>query len=196
MFFWKKSWTIQNTWNILETNTSKKTFRPETTLPPFFWCSYSECVIIAFYSCSKQKHTGKNRNKYRTHIPKRPCRLETTLPALVLVPIHDLLTLHFVLVQANTNSRKYRKIPETHSQTYTANRTLYARNHPPVKNAGGWFLAVEFETSGGRVVSSLRVFLNKNMLKYFRKLLFHENKACLFYCFGSVYILAVEFETS
>ena len=35
-----------------------------------------------------------------------------------MVHIHDLLSLHFNLVQAKANTGKYRKIPETYTKTY------------------------------------------------------------------------------
>ena len=58
-------------------------------------------------------------------------------------------------------------------------------------------LAIEFETSGGRVVSSLNTFAFRYFKYYQKHYFFH-----LFFqrtrhvCFGSMYILAVEFESS
>ena len=77
-----------------------------------------ECKLI------NNKQTGfvilkKNIETYlKKYFEKKPCRLETTFPPF-LVPIHDVLSLQFILFHATT---KYWKsignIPETYWKTY------------------------------------------------------------------------------
>ena len=68
--------------------------------------------------------------KYRK-IPRTFFGSKPPPPAFFLVPIHDLLSLHVILVQAK-NIRKYRKIPATYKKTYPKKRapsknTLFTR---------------------------------------------------------------------
>ena len=100
-----KKLKIQKYLKILE-NSAKKHCRLET------FGSYSWRVIIAFFffqSISKywktyQKKRKKTQNKNRLGS-------KTTLPALFLVPINDLLSLHVILFKQKhilENTRKYR----------------------------------------------------------------------------------------
>ena len=108
LFFWKKKHeNTQNTWNIIETYFKKKPVAWKH--PPAFFCSYSWCVIIACYSCSSKSKYWQMSGKQPEKTPTKPSRLETTLPALFLVPIHDLLSLHFYFC---SSKNKYWKIPE------------------------------------------------------------------------------------
>ena len=117
------------------TNTSK-TPQARNHPPAFFGFLFMMRYHFILFSSSK--------NKYWKHIEKyteKQFRLETTLPVVFLVPIHDLLSLHFILVQAKIG--KYRKIPEQQYKQYPKN-AVYARNHPPGHLAGGWFSSLFF----------------------------------------------------
>ena len=77
--------------------------------PPLFFSSYSWGVSIAFNFCFQAKTNWKHAGKIPEQIHRKNFfRLDTNPPALFLVLIHDLLSLHFILVQAN----EYWKIPE------------------------------------------------------------------------------------
>ena len=108
LFFWKnKNFNVQKylkKWKYFE-----NAFRLESTPPPLFFNSYSWGVSIAFNFCFQAKTNWKHAGKIPEQIYRKNFfRLDTNPPALFLVLIHDLLSLHFILVQAN----EYWKIPE------------------------------------------------------------------------------------
>ena len=100
--------------------------RLETTFQPSFLFIFMicyHCVLFVF----------RSNNKY-WKIPENTPNIflaRNHPPAFFLVPIHDLLSLHVILVQAK-NIRKYRKIPATYKKTYPKKRapsknTLFTR---------------------------------------------------------------------
>ena len=83
----------------------EQTFRLETTLLPDVSNSIARVYTdqrmhthaLLFWFMQKNHWTILKQ----TYVEK-PCRLETTLPPLFLVPIHDVLSLHFIRLQAKT----------------------------------------------------------------------------------------------
>ena len=80
---------------------------------------FSSILQICFKFCSVFLNVlCWSKNKYRTNtgkdtgkISEKPFRLETTLLAKFVVPIHDLLLLHFSSQKTNTEKyKKYRKL--------------------------------------------------------------------------------------
>ena len=112
-------------------HTSNK--NPVGSKPPsrlYFLVPIHNVLSLHFMFYFEQTQILENTRKYREHIPKTHVRLKTTPPALVLVPIHDLLPLHVIHVQAKANIGKYRKYRKQ-IRKHTRHKTLEARNHPP-----------------------------------------------------------------
>ena len=103
LFFWK-----MNNTKILGTylkNTLKKPFGskpPSRLLFGFVFMMRYHCILFFFQA---KTNTGKYRKK-RKNTTETFVRLETTLPAWFVVPIHGLLSLHVILVQATNSSGK------------------------------------------------------------------------------------------
>ena len=86
----------------------------------FKFCSgFFKCIVL------KQKQVPDKYRKIYRKISEKPFRLETTILANFVVPIHDLLLLHFSSLKQILENTKYRKlignIPEKNPQ---------ARHHP------------------------------------------------------------------
>ena len=72
----------------------------------------SRLFLVLFMMCYHCIFLFKQKQILETNTGNKQFRLETTLPALFVVPTHDMLSFHVIGVQANTNTGKYRQIPE------------------------------------------------------------------------------------